>query len=188
MGLGNVLFGRKKLKKAAGDKLFALSSARVTLEVELGLKPAGTAAVLFKPMSSAEYVRAENEMQELLSAVALESASRVTRRGDEFGFEWIIVEDNDFEELVTTVHLVASELASHGFGEQLLAAVFRFEGGELPLFLIYGFKRGAFWPFIPKGDKERDNANELELKAQLEKELPIEKDLSRWFALFDLPI
>ena len=188
MGLGNVLFGRKKLKKAAGDKLFALSSARVTLEVELGLKPAGTAAVLFKPMSSAEYVRAENEMQELLSAVALESASRVTRRGDEFGFEWIIVEDNDFEELVTTVHLVASELASHGFGEQLLAAVFRFDGGELPLYLIYGFKRGAFWPFIPKGDKERDNANELELKAQLEKELPIEKDLSRWFALFDLPI
>jgi PspAB-like protein len=188
VGLGNVLFGRKKLKKAAGDKLFALSAARVTLEVELGLKPAGTAAVLFKPMSSAEYVRAENEMQELLAAVAQESASRVTRRGDEFGFEWLIVEDDDFEQVVTTVHLVASELASHGFGEQLLAGVFRFDGGDHPLYLIYGFKRGAFWPFIPTGDKERDNANELELKAKLEKELPIEPDLSRWFALFDLPI
>jgi hypothetical protein len=188
LGLGNVLFGRKKLKKAAGDKLFALSSARITLEVELGLKPAGKGAVLFKPMSSAEYVRAENEMQELLEAVAQESASRVTRRGDEFGFEWLIVEDNDFEELVTTVHLVASELAAHGFGEQLLAAIFRFDGGDHPLYLIYGFKRGAFWPFIPKGEKERDNANELELKAKLEKELPIEQDLSRWFALFDAPI
>jgi PspAB-like protein len=188
LGLGNVLFGRKKLKKAAGDKLFALASARITLDVELGLKPAGTAAVLFKPMSSAEYVRAENEMQELLAAVATESASRVTRRGDEFGFEWIIVEDNDFEELVTTAHLVASELAAHGFGEQLLAAVFRFDGGEHPLYLIYGFKRGAFWPFIPTGEKERDNANELELKAKLEKELPIEQDLSRWFALFDAPV
>jgi hypothetical protein len=188
LGLTDVLFGRKKLKKAAGDKLFALSSARITLEVELGLKPAGIAAVLFKPMSSAEYVRAENEMQELLEAVAQQSASRVTRRGDELGFEWLMVEDNDFEELVTTVHLVASELAAHGFGEQLLAAVFRFAGGEHPLYLIYGFKRGAFWPFIPKGEKERDNANELELKAKLEKELPIEQDLSRWFALFDLPI
>jgi hypothetical protein len=188
LGLTDVLFGRKKLKKAAGDKLFALSSARITLEVELGLKPAGIAAVLFKPMSSAEYVRAENEMQELLEAVAQQSASRVTRRGDELGFEWLMVEDNDFEELVTTVHLVSSELAAHGFGEQLLAAVFRFAGGEHPLYLIYGFKRGAFWPFIPKGEKERDNANELELKAKLEKELPIEQDLSRWFALFDLPI
>jgi hypothetical protein len=188
VGLTDVLLGRKRLKKAAGDKLFALSSARITLDVELGLKPAGTGAVLFKPMSSAEYVRAENEMQELLEAVAQESASRVTRRGDEFGFEWLIVEDNDFEELVTSVHLVASELAAHGFGEQLLAAVFRFDGGDHPLYLVYGFKRGAFWPFIPMGEKERDNANELELKAKLEKELPIEQDLSRWFALFDAPI
>ena len=188
MGLTDVLFGRKKLKKAAGEKLFAVSSARVTLEVELGLKPAGIAAVLFKPMSSAEYIRAENEMQELLAEVSTESASRVTRRGDELGFEWLIVEDNDFEELVTTVHLVASELAAHGFGEQLLAAVFRFDGGEHPLYLIYGFKRGAFWPFIPTDEKERDNANELELKAKLERELPIEQDLSRWFALYDLPL
>jgi hypothetical protein len=188
VGLGNVLFGRKKLKKAAGDKLFALSSARVTLEVELGLKPGGKAAVLFKPMSAQEYIRAENEMQELLDLVAQEAASRVSRRGDEFGYEWLIVDDNDFEDLVTTVHLVASELASRGFGEQLLAAVFRFDGGEHPLYLIYGFKRGAFWPFIPTGEKERDNANELELKAKLEQELPIEPDLSRWFALYDTPI
>ena len=96
--------------------------------------------------------------------------------------------DNDFEELLATVHLVASELVARGFGEQLLAAVFRFDGGDHPLYLIYGFKRGAFWPFIPKDDKERDNANELELKAKLEKELPIEQDLSRWFALFDAPL
>ena len=96
--------------------------------------------------------------------------------------------DNDFEELVATVHLVASELVARGFGEQLLAAAFRFDGGEHPVYLIYGFKRGAFWPFIPREGKERDNANELELKAKLEHELPMEQDLSRWFALFDAPI
>ena len=188
MGLGNVLFGRKRLKKSSGDKIFALASGRVTLEIELGLKSSGKAAVLFKPMSAQEYVRAENEMQELLEVVAQGAASRVSRRGDEFGYEWLIVEDNDFEDLINTVHLVASELASHGFGEQLLAAIFRFDGGQEALYLIYGYKRGAFWPFIPKGDKERDNAKELELKAKLEKELPIEQDISRWFALFDLPI
>ena len=38
--LTDVLFGRKKLKEAKGERLFALSTARVTLEVELGLKPA----------------------------------------------------------------------------------------------------------------------------------------------------
>jgi hypothetical protein len=188
MGLTNVLFGRKKLKKADERRLFAISTARITLETELGLKPSGSAAVIFKPLSAAEFVRAENEMQELLDTVAQESQSRVERRGDEFGFEWLIIHDNGFEELVASVHLVASELVAHGFGEQLLAAAFRFDN-KLPVYLIYGFKRGAFWPFIPKGDaKERDNAEELELKAKIEKELPIEQDLTRWLALFDAPI
>ena len=188
MGLANVLFGRKRLKKADERRLFAISTARITLETELGLKPSGSAAVIFKPLSAAEFVRAENEMQELLDTVAQESNSRVERRGDEFGFEWLIIHDNDFEELVPSVHLVASELVAHGFGEQLLAAAFRFDS-KLPVYLIYGFKRGAFWPFIPKGDgKERDNAEELELKAKIEQELPIEQDLTRWLALFDAPI
>jgi PspA associated protein B len=188
LGLTNVLFGRKKLKKAVQEQLFALSTARITLEAELGLKPSGSAAVVFKPMSAAEFVRAENELQELLDVAAKESASRIERRGDEFGYEWLIIHDNDFEELLPTVHLVASELVARGFGEQLLAAAFRFDGSDHPLYLIYGFKRGKFWPFIPKDGKERDNANELELKAKLEHELPIEEDLSRWFALFDAPI
>jgi hypothetical protein len=189
VGLLDVLFGRRKLKDAAGARLFALSTARISLEVELGLKPAGTAAVCFKPMSAAEFVRAENEMQALLESVAQSSDSRLRRRGDEFGFEWIVLEDPDFEDLVTTVHLVASELKAHGFGPQVLAAIFRFDGAEHPVHLIYGFKRGAFWPFVPTGkDQERDNAKELELKSKLEQELPIEPDLSRWFALFDAPL
>jgi len=42
---------------------------------------------------------------------------------------------------------------------------------------------------VPTGkDQERDNAEELELKAKLENELPIEQDLSRWFALFNAPL
>ena len=42
---------------------------------------------------------------------------------------------------------------------------------------------------MPTGEKqERDNARELSLKAQLEKELPVEQDLSKWLALYDAPI
>ena len=82
-----------------------------------------------------------------------------------------------------------SELSARGFGPQLLAAVFKFEGKALPVYWIYGYKRGAFWPFVPTGkEQERDNAEELELKAKLERELPIEPDLSRWFGVFDAPL
>ena len=188
MGLLDVLFGRRKLKDAKGERLFALSTARVTLEIELGLRPAGSAAVCFKPLSAGEFVRAENELQELLDVVARDSNARVERRSDTYGYEWLIVHDPDFEDVVSTVHLIGSELQARGFGPQLLAAIFRFDGAERPVYWIYGYKRGAFWPFVPKGEKERDNAEELELKAKLEKELPIEPDLARWLALFDAPL
>ena len=46
------------------------------------------------------------------------------------GYEWLMVHDPDFEDLVTTVHLIGSELKARGFGPQLLAAAFPFEGGK----------------------------------------------------------
>jgi hypothetical protein len=189
VGLLDTLLGRRKLKDARGDKLFALSTARVTLEGDLGIRPGGVAAIVFKPMSAAEFVRAENELQALLDAVAQGSGSRLRRKSDEYGYEWLVVEDPELEDLVTTAHLVASELKARGFGPQLLAAIFKFEEGDQPVYWIYSFKRGTFWPFVPTGEgQERDNPKELELKAKLERELPIEPDLTRWFGMFDAPL
>jgi hypothetical protein len=135
----------------------------------------------------------DSEIEELLQSVAQGAGSKLDRKTDTFGFEWIIVHDADLEDQVTGVHAVASELEARGFGGQLLAAPFRFDGGpwadEHPVYWIYGFKTGTWWPFVPTGEKqERDNARELELKAKLEQELPIEPDLSKWLGLFDAPI
>jgi len=191
LGLGDVLFGRKKLKGAKLDRLFALSTAQITLQTELDLRPAGVAGVVFKPLSAGEFMRAEQQIDELLGVVAQTSGSEVRRRQDSLGYQWLIVRDRDFEDLVTGVHLVANELGAHGFGEQLLAAIFTFErrGEERPVYLIYGFKRGAFWPFVPTGkEQERDNAEELRLRNELQGELPFEPDLERWLGLFDAPL
>jgi hypothetical protein len=189
MGLRDVLFGRKKLSEPKEDKLFALATATVTLDTELNLKSAGVAAVAFKPLSSGDFARVTGDVQNLVDALAESSGSQVERKTDTYGYEWVIVRDPDFEDLVGAAHTIASELTAQGFGPQLLAAAFRFEGGDRPVYWIYGFKRGAFWPFIPTGDgQNRDNARELELKAKLEGELPIEPDLTRWLGLFDAPI
>lgn len=188
MGVRDVLFGRKKLSEPKDDRLFALTTAAVTLQVELGLKSAGAGAIAFKPQSSGEFRSAFDDVDQLVEAVAQQSGSRVERKSDEYGFDWIVVHDPELEDLVTTVHAVSSELTAKGFGSQLLAAAFTFDGGEHPVYWIYGFKRGAFWPFVPIGDEKRDNATELELKAKLEQELPIEPDLTRWLALFDAPV
>jgi hypothetical protein len=189
VGFTDVLFGRKKLKEPAGDRLFALTTAAVTLDTGCGLKPAGKGAVVFKPLSAGEFNQVDADVAELLKSVAKDSGSTLSRSKDSFGFEWVVIEDPDLEDQVTAVHAVAEEFEARGFGAQLLAAAFRFSGDEHPVYWIYGFKRGKFWPFVPTGQKqERDNARELELKAKLEPELPIEPDLSRWLGLFDAPI
>jgi hypothetical protein len=185
-----VLFGRKALPGPKEDRLFALSTAAVTLQTECGLTPGGAAAITFKPQSSGEFRSAFDEVDQLVEAAAKSSGSTVERKSDDFGYDWLIVRDPDLEDLVTSVHVVAAELVAKGFGAQLLAALFRFQGdGDRPVYWIYGFKRGAFWPFVPNADgKTRDNARELELKAKLESELPVEQDLTRWLALFDAPV
>ena len=55
-------------------------------------------------------------------------------------------------------------------------------------FLVYLFKRGTFYPFVPTGAEKRDTEQEFRLKSLLADDLEIEADLSRWFPLWDLPI
>ena len=188
MGLGDILFGRKKLKEPARDRLFALTTAAVTLDVSCGLKPSGVGAIVFKPLSAGEFTQVDQDVEQLLASVAQSQGSTLDHKQDSFGFEWVIVRDPDLADEVTAVYAVGKEFTERGFGAQLLAAVFKFDGGDHPVYWIYGYKTGTFWPFVPTSDKERDNPRELELKAKLEPELPIEKDLTKWFALFDAPI
>src|SRR4029078_5032193 len=98
-----------------------------------------------------DFRRAGEEIEQLLAAVTADFGSKVRRESDAFGYEWLVVEDPDLEDLGNGVHLVASELEARGFSGQLLAAVFKFKGRADPVFLVYGYKRGAFWPFVPTG-------------------------------------
>ena len=77
-----------------------------------------------------------------------------------------------------------------GYGDRILAAVFSFrdERGRA-LYWIYNYKRGAFYPFVPSGgEQQRDSERELQLKAQIGSELPVEAELERWFPLWGIPV
>jgi len=54
--------------------------------------------------------------------------------------------------------------------------------------LVYLLKQGTFYPFAPTSKNQRDNELELRVRSFLEKDLPMEKDLSRWMALWNLPV
>src|SRR3954453_23321578 len=190
MGLFDVLRGRKDLEKPAADRLFAMSTAYVSLEMSLGLKTTGAAAIVFQSLDTADFNTLVKDMQELVTGVTQESGTTVEASQDSFDYQWMILRDADFEDLVTGLNAIGGELQTGGYGEGILAAVFPFQDGQAKrVFWVYNSKRGAFYPFAPAGgEQQRDNERELRLKAQIGSDLPVEAEPERWFPLWDIPI
>jgi hypothetical protein len=187
--LDALLGGRRKLKGPAQDRLFAMTTAYVTLETALDIKHRGAAGIVFQPLATADFQGIVKETEELLSGTAEETGTNVESADDEYGYRWLVLRDPDFEDLVVALNTVSTQLQSGGYGDRLLACVFAFEENGKPLYLIYNFKRGAFYPFVPApGDKARDSERELRLKAQLGAEVPFEEDVTRWFPLWEIPL
>lgn len=190
MGFLDILRGKPKLKGPAPDRMFAMSTAWVTMDVELQMKTTGRAAIVFQPIANTDFDAIVAEMEEVLGATGTETGTGIEKRDDSFGYRWMILTDDDsFEDLVVGLNAVNSALKDGGYGDRVLAALFAFtDASGRPVYFIYNVKRGTFYPFVPKGDKARDNEAELRLKAQLSGELPIEPELERWFPLWGVPV
>ena len=61
MGFLDSILGTTKLPESKTEKLFAISTAEVTLETKFNLKPDGLAAVCIKPVESSRYETARSE-------------------------------------------------------------------------------------------------------------------------------
>jgi hypothetical protein len=190
MGLLDVILGRRKLAAPAPDRLFAMSTAYVKFETELGVTSRGRAAIVFKPLSSADFQSIVTEMEEVVRGTASDSGVTVTTSDDTYGYRWLVLGGKDFDDLVVGINAVSSSLEAGGYGDRVLCAVFAFEDQQKrPLYWIYNYKRGSFYPFAPgAGNEERDNERELVAKAQIGAELPVEPELERWFPLWGIPI
>jgi hypothetical protein len=185
MGFLDALLGKSKLPKPKPDRLFAMSTAYITLNSNLNLVSAG-AGICFKPLEASRFRNAEIEINQLLQQSCQETNTIHKMRKDSYGYLWVILSDPDFEDLVSTIYMVSETLTDHGFGEQLLCAVFKFKG-EKDVFWIYNFKQGKYYPFVPDG-KKRDSSYEFRLRSIMERELPIEKETEKWYPLYDIPI
>jgi hypothetical protein len=190
MGLLDALLGKRKLSGPAPDRLFALSTAYVDLETAHGITTAGAAGIVFQQLATGDFEQIVSEMEELLRGTGEETGTSAEVHDDEFGYRWVVVRDQDLEDLVVAVNTVNDGLQVGGYADRLLAAVFAFKDArDTPLYLIYNFKRGSWYPFVPApGDKQRSNERELQLKAQIGDALPIERELERWFPLWGAPI
>lgn len=188
MGLRDVISGRRKLKAPAPDRLFALSTAHVAFETGLGLRSRGVAGIVFQSLQTSDFKEILTDMEEVVQGTSGDAGTQLESSDDSFGYRWMILRDPDFEDLVVGVNAIGTALTAGGYGDRVLCAVFAFEDSGGPLYWIYNYKRGLFYPFAPVGDRERDSERELRVKAQTGAELPVEPELARWFALWDIPI
>jgi hypothetical protein len=191
VGFLDSLLGRSRTPKPAKkDRLFAMSTANVTLETEHGLKNSGKAGIVFQAEATADFSRIVADAEELLHATGEETGTTIESVDDKFGYRWVVLTDDDVEDLVVGISSIKDSLDVGGYGARILAAVFRFtrENGR-DVHFIYNVKRGLWYPFVPgAGEQQRDNEAELRLKAQLGGELPMEPELERWFPLWGVPL
>jgi hypothetical protein len=190
MGLFDVLRGKRELKQPASDRLFAMSTAYVKLDMELGLHTTGKAAIVFQPLATADFEAIVRDMVEVVKSTGDETGTKVSSTDDEFGYRWMILEDPEMEDLVVGVNAVSTAIQGGGYGERVLCAVFALrDQADKPSYWIYNYKRGSFYPFVPAdGPQQRDSERELRLKAQIGADLPVEPELERWFPLWGIPI
>ena len=71
----DVVLGRTKPVKSRTEKLFAMSTAQVTLEVKLEAKSTGEGGITFKPVTAASFDSAASELKDLLDLTTKETGS-----------------------------------------------------------------------------------------------------------------
>jgi hypothetical protein len=187
--LDALLGGKKKLKGPAPDRLFAMSTAYVTLDTGHGIKTRGRAGIVFQPLATADFDSIVTEMQEILGSTGKDTGTTIESSDDEHGYRWMVLRDDDIEDIVVGVNAVSDALAVGGYGDRVLAAVFAFEDAKgQPVYFIYNYKRGYWYPFVPAGKNQRNAERELQVRAIIDGELPIEPEMERWFPLWGTPI
>ena len=197
MGLRDILTGRHEVKAPAPDRLFAITTAYVTLQSGHGIAPAGRAAIVFQALATSEFESTLKEMEDVVTSTGAESGTTVASETDSYGYRWMVLRNPDgapsVEDLAVGINAVSGSIETAGHGERLLCAVFAFADAQgAPIYFIYNYKRGYWYPFVPAGTdasaQERSTERELQIKAQVGTELPVEPEIERWFPLWGIPI
>ena len=187
MGWLDSLLGRSKPKQADLDALFAVPDAGITLQSALGFEPTGRGAVCFR---AAEGPAFRQTLDDVVALLDNDDDPDIELSTDEFGFAWLLARQPDLSALATDLHAVNTSLEAQGFGPALLCSLVSFSDPTgRSLALVYLYKRGTFYPFAPTGSgtRQRDNLLELQVRDLLSGEIAVERDLTKWLAVWGAP-
>lgn len=185
MGFFDSLFGRTHVPVGKTDQLFALSTAILDIQTKLSADFAGKGALILRTVDNSGFEAIERDVREILKLGGRDLPVTAHSVKDTEGFQWIVMEGQDVDDVINALHLTADMLKESGYGDSLLAAMFAFTPHW---YLIYSYRRAAFYPFVPRVGHSRDQSREFRIDQTLRSSLPMEKDPDRRYALWDPPI
>ncbi len=171
-------------RDADPEDLFGMSTAYLTMEADLGFESVGAAALCFSSVDSTDFAQTVDEVEAILRAGEEETGTTFDLHEDSHGWEWVVLADDDAEDLVTSVHFAADEFIERGYGSRLLAAVFGFERNGQRAYWIYSFRRGAYYPFAPDGKNDQNDQLLFKLESVFDGELELEADKEYWYPMW----
>lgn len=170
----------------------SLSSAYVALETKLNLTSTGRTAVCIKRASAQKFNEMKQEIEKFLEASKADFDLSFHAVVDPYDYLWIVILSKTIEDNVAVITAIGDTIDQKGFSDRLLASVFEFNNGTLIEYLIYNYKIDKFYPFVPINEqqKQRNHSEELKIMSALidEKKLPFEKDMSRWYPIWNIPV
>jgi hypothetical protein len=178
--------------KTDADALFSLCSAQITLETNLDLRYTGKAAMSLKSVSGRFFTEAVAEIKHFLDVSKADSDLSYRIINDSFGYLWIIFESSKIEDIILGISAVGQIIHDRSFAKQLLAALFQFSNrknnNDANQYLVYNYTLNKFYPFAPLNENKRDDKIEREIMKTIVDELPVEKDVSLWYPIWNYAI
>lgn len=183
---------KAKIRREARSELIGkLTRAEPELASDLGLTSENRSAVVFKPLETQEYLMAIDSIEQMLTFDPRSAGAKLERKSDKFGYRWYMFKSGNVDGLVGSVALVGEQLVTAKLSDQLLAAVFPFKSKRgKTVNLIFNYKNGGFYPFVPKDatDQQRDTEYELELAPKLADYIVVDDKKANWYPMWDMPV
>ncbi len=192
------------------EAIESLSRASIKLDEKFGLKSSGSCGICVKSVETEQFKEMKDYIDKFLSIATNKEKIGIdisfSSVMDNYGYLWFILKGNRLEDLLGSISSIGDTIHEKGFSKQLLATVFEFTSGyqndtinqninsSTQQYLIYNDKTDKFYPFVPindkshdPGSKKRNHDQEIRLMEELSDEINFDKDLSRWYPIWNIP-
>ena len=164
------------------------------------ITPSRRAGVLYRPDDGNQFLsNLERQLIHILNEGegATKTASRI--ENDEHSTSWVVMDDGNFEDLVSSVYTIGNAMKYNEAGQNRIAAVVEFyrsgyAAGENDWapgsvgYWVYRYDRQRFYPFVPEGDEERNRAGEMQISQMMRSaNVSVEKEMEEWRPIWGIP-